>query len=298
MTRKNFNVMERFITGDIDSGAFAIIVSALTITYGMGQVICGFLGDKLKPRYMLTGGLCLAAFTNIMMTVPIFSEITNISMTLPWESEASEINIILTLLWAINGFAHSMLWPPMVRIMSQHMNDDEYGYAAVRISWGSQFATIALYVGCPLLVWVTNIPWRAVMIICAFIGFAIAITWTLFSKKPLQNPLITISEKDKKNLKKIKGVPLPAFFIIPLLLIFAGIILQGILRDGIETWTPKFISETFEGTIRNLLNLKGDDSSGTVANVVGTALTVLLAVFGIASFSLYDILHRKLLKND
>lgn len=298
LTRKNFNVMERFITNDIDSGTFAIIVSALTITYGIGQVVCGFLGDKLKPRHMLTGGLCLAAFSNIMMSIPVFSDITIIRMTLPWESSASEINIILTLLWAINGFAHSMLWPPIVRIMSQHMNDDEYGYAAVRVSWGSQFATILLYVGCPVLVAATNIPWRAVMIICAVLGVAIALVWMMTSKKLLQNPLVSVSERDKKNLKKIKGVPLPAFFIIPLILIFMGIILQGIMRDGIELWTPKFISVTFESTIAKLLNLKGEDSPATVADVVGTALTVVLAVFGIVFFSVYDFVHRKLLKNE
>ena len=113
---------------------------------------------------------------------------------------------------------------------------------------------------------------------------------------------MVIGEKiSKKISKRTKGIPLPAFFVIPLLLVFIGIILQGILRDGIETWTPKFISETFDGTIKSLLNIaenSTDTDASAVSNVVGTALTVLLAVFGILSFSIYDFLHRKLFKNE
>ena len=30
--------------------------------------------------------------------------------------------------WCVNGFAHSLLWPPIVRIMSTHLTDSEYGY--------------------------------------------------------------------------------------------------------------------------------------------------------------------------
>ncbi len=293
LTRKNFNVMERFITGDIDSGTFAIIVAALTVTYGVGQVICGFLGDKIKPRYMLIAGLCLASFSNIMMTIPVFADVSIISLTFPGSSDVSEINVIMTLLWGINGFAHSMLWPPIVRIMAQYLTDEEYGYTAVRVSWGSQFATIFLYIGCPLLISATNISWRIVMVICAILGVAIAVVWTIFSKNLLRNPRVE-APAGKKD-KKVKGIPLPKFFIIPLILIFLGIILQGILRDGIETWTPKFISLNFAETIEGVLNAGADSN---VTDVVATVSTVILAVFGIVFFSVYDFVHRKFFKNE
>ena len=169
MTRQNFGVMLLYIIGNFSDASgisstdmsvkLSVILTAMTISYGVGQVVCGFIGDKIKPQYMLTGGLALASVANVLMAIPAVSNYENI--------------LIMTVLWAVNGVAHSMLWPPIVRIMSMYLTDDEYGYSAVRVSWGSQFATILLYLGCPMLVSWAELSWRAVMLICAVIGAAI-----------------------------------------------------------------------------------------------------------------------------
>ena len=172
-----------------------------------------------------------------------------------------------------------MLWPPMVRIMSQYLNDDEYGYAAVRVSWGSQFATIFLYLGCPALIEWANLSWRTVIIICAIIGIAINVLWNIFYPKLLKDPINEV--KKKADGTKEKGAPLPAFVFIPLICIFFGIVFQGGMRDGITDWAPSLLDDTF--------NLGA--STATVSAVV-------LAVFSIISFSAYDFVHRKLLKNE
>ena len=52
LMRKNFSVMMANICielGVADS-ALGIVASALTITYGAGQVINGIIGDKIKPQ--------------------------------------------------------------------------------------------------------------------------------------------------------------------------------------------------------------------------------------------------------
>ena len=127
LTRINFAVMMVKICADMNAlkTELAVVVTGLTIVYGVGQVISGVIGDKIKPQYMLTAGLSLASACNIAMffcnTIPA-----------------------MTVVWCINGFAQSMLWPPIVRIMSTYLADHEYSYAAVRVSWGSSIATIIL----------------------------------------------------------------------------------------------------------------------------------------------------------
>ncbi|MBQ8849156.1 MAG: MFS transporter [Clostridia bacterium] len=275
MTRQNFNVMLLYVIGDFSAASgmssealsvkLSVILTAMTVTYGAGQVICGFIGDKIKPQYMLTGGLGLAALTNILMALPLVSTSENI--------------VLMTVLWAVNGFAHSMLWPPIVRIMSMYLTDDEYGYSAVRVSWGSQFATIILYLGCPLLVTYAHLSWRTVIFICAVAGIVIDVVWNIFYPKLLREPL---KEAPKKaNGKKGSGAPLPALVIIPLICIFFGIIFQGIMRDGVTNWTPKLLDDTFD-----------------LGEALSTVSAVVLAVFSIISFSLYDKLHRKVFKNE
>lgn len=278
MTRKNFNAMMLYVIRDFGEATgliaddlkvqLAVILTGMTISYGIGQVVCGFIGDKIKAQYMLTGGLALAATTNILMAVPGVASIDNI--------------VLMVVLWSVNGVAHSMLWPPMVRIMSMYLNDEEYSYAAVRVSWGSQFATILLFIMCPLLCDTSfiGLNWRWVMLICAAMGVAICACWTVSAPKLLVNPIHADLSK-KKGSKAKSGVPLPSFVILPLVLIFMGIIFQGVMRDGIEQWAPTLIKESFG-----------------LGEFASTLSAVILAVFGILSFAAYDFIHRKLFKNE
>ena len=279
ITRQNFGVMLLYVIGNFSSATgissddmsvkLAVVLTAMTISYGIGQVVCGFIGDKIKPQYMLTGGLALASVANILMAMPFISSPDNITL--------------MAVLWAVNGVAHSMLWPPIVRIMSMYLTDEEYGYSAVRVSWGSQFATILLYLGCPLLVSYAHLSWRTVILICSIVGVVIDIVWNIFYPKLLRDPINQASKKssEKKNDKKSGGVPLPAFVIIPLVCIFIGIILQGIMRDGVTNWTPKLLDDTFD-----------------LGETLSTVSAVVLAIFSIISFSAYNKLHRQLFKNE
>lgn len=276
VTRQNFGVMLLYVIGNFSAATgintddmsvkLSVILTAMTISYGIGQVVCGFIGDKIKPQYMLTGGLALASVTNILMAIPAISAPDNI--------------VLMAVLWAVNGVAHSMLWPPIVRIMSTYLTDDEYGYSAVRVSWGSQGATILLYLGCPLLVTYAHLSWRTVILICSIIGIVVDVVWTLLAPKILRNPIIK-ENPTKKNGGKQGSVPLPLFVIIPLICIFIGIILQGIMRDGVTNWTPKLLDDTFH-----------------LGEALSTVSAVVLAIFSIISFSAYNLLHRKLFKNE
>lgn len=274
MTRQNLGVMLLYIIGSFSDASgistndmsvkLSVILTAMTIAYGVGQVVCGFIGDKIKPQYMLTGGLALASVVNILMAIPAVSSHENI--------------LIMTVLWAVNGVAHSMLWPPIVRIMSMYLTDEEYGYSAVRVSWGSQFATILLYIGCPLLVSYAHLSWRTVMLVCALVGAAIDVVWNIVYPKLLRDP---VREAAKKSNGKGGGVPLPVFVFVPLFCIFIGIILQGIMRDGVTNWTPKLLDDTFD-----------------LGEALSTVSTVVLAILSIISFSAYNTLHKRIFKNE
>lgn len=261
--RINFTVLIVKVCGELgrEKSELAIIVTALTITYGVGQIICGILGDKIKPKIMILCGIALAAVCNISFFF------------------TSDI-LLMTIIWGINGFAHAMFWPPIVRLMSLNLTEVEYSYASVRVTWGSSIATIALYLLCPLLLLVVS--WRVIMLICAFVGLAIMVVWLifapkLFEKKPnIDTPTLKSTEKKKKE-----GIPLPKYVILPLVLIMLGIVIQGSLRDGVTTWMPSYLHEVF--------NL-GEEFS--------IFITVILAVFSMISFTVFDFINRRLFKDE
>ena len=263
LMRINFAVMMVKICSDlqVEKTDLAIIVTALTITYGAGQIISGMMGDKIKPQLLLTLGLALAATCNISMFF-----CPNIPS--------------MVIVWAVNGFAHSMLWPPIVRLMSIYLTDNEYGYSAVRVSWGSSFATIFLYLVCPLLLYVLH--WRVIMLLCAAMGLAIMAFWILVHPRLFTEPVINSrNSASKSGDAPVARKPLPSFVYLPIVLIMLGIVLQGILRDGVTNWMPSYMLETFH-----------------LPEEMAIISTVILAVFSVISFATFDFIHRKLFQNE
>lgn len=259
-TRINFNVMMVKICSDlgVEKSAIAIVVTALTISYGIGQVVNGLLGDKIKPQWMLTAGLALAISSNVAM---FFAQ-----PILP-----------MAVIWCINGFAHSMLWPPIVRLMSVYLTDDEYSYAAVRVSWGSSFATIALYLLCPVLL--NFLSWRQIILVCAAVGLLILLTWQILQGRLFTEPLAIGGKKAAGGALKTQRLPKYVFFAVPMIML--GIILQGALRDGVTDWMPSVMNES--------LGISEEDA---------ILSAVIPAVFSVISFMAFDLLHRKLLRNE
>lgn len=265
-TRINFAVMLVKICADlgVEKTAVAIVLTGLTVTYGIGQVLSGIIGDKVSAPLLLSVGLGLATLCNL--TLPLTSSIP-----------------IMTAIWCVNGIAHSLLWPPIVRIMSTYLTDEEYSYGAVRVSWGSSFATVALYLLCPLLL--NFIHWKTIFFLCAAVSASVCIVWTLISSCLLGTfPSPDASPESPKAVTQLPHppkTPLPRLVYLPLILIMASILLQGTLRDGVTNWMPSYLSEAF---------------SLSAESAIVTA--VIPALFSILSFSLFGYLHRRLFTNE
>jgi len=260
--RINFAVMIVKVCADMNKAEtdLAIVLTMLTISYGLGQIINGFLGDKIKPQYMLSFGLGLAVICNVCMAF------------------AQAIPLMMAV-WCVNGFAHSMLWPPIVRLMSGYLTNDEYSYAAVRVSWGSSFATILLYLLCPALL--MAISWRHVILACAAIGAVILVVWQILHVRLFDQPLSPVVSSNRAEKTKTVGEKLPRYVLFAIPMIMLGIVLQGSLRDGVTDWMPSILHARFDLPAENAI-----------------LYTVIPAIFSVFSFMGFDLLHRKLFRNE
>ena len=263
LMRINFAVMIVKICSDmaVTKTDLAIVITGLTVAYGFGQIISGFLGDRIKPVIMISVGLSTAVICNVAMFF---------CSSIP----------IMTAVWTVNGLAHAMLWPPIIRLMSVYLRDSEYSYANVRVSWGSSFANILLYIACPLML--SFLSWRVIMLICAIGGAAIVALWiTLYPKlfsEPVAEGLNVVTAKGEK---KQDNHPLPRFVFLPIVLIMLGIIAQGVLRDGVTNWMPSYLLETF-----------GLSEEQSIVS------TVILALFSIVSFAVFSFINDKIFKDE
>lgn len=258
--RINFSVVIVEVCQDLgkEKDEIAFILTALTITYGLGQILCGVLGDKIKPRVMLTGGLALAIACNIAM----FFTTHNV--------------VLMAVIWGINGFAHSMFWPPIVKLMAMHLNEVEYSYASVRVTWGSSIATILLYLTCPFLLFIMR--WNTIMLLCALIGTVIMVAWIILCPK-----LFKETNEEKRSLvsKETNAIKPPKYIFFPLALVMLAIIMQGALRDGVTAWMPSYLVDTF-----------------SIPTKWSILITVVLAIFSMISFTVFDYINRRFFNNE
>lgn len=272
LTRLNYAaVVSAFIAESGYDKAVAVLpVTAISITYGIGQLISGYLGDRIKPRHIMTGGFVITTVMNFIMPF------------------AAPNITLMTLVWACNGFAQAMMWPPMVKIMTTAFDMETYNRATVLVSYGSSSGTIAVYLVAPLFVTLPS-GWRTIFYFAGccslFLIFLWNITMNRFEANGLPQPELNVKKGSGETQNRAENASGTRAVIRSLggylLLIMLAIIIQGMIRDGVTTWMPSFIGDTYHlGTSISIL-------SG-----------VILPVFSIISFEVTSFIHKKWFQNE
>ena len=264
--RKDFAaIMASMIKDEIitkPQGGF--IGMGLFIAYGAGQLVSGYLGDKLRPRTLLIAGLATTMLANLAMPL-----LPNTTLMIP--------------VWAINGFAQAMLWPPIVRILADNLDHDRFVTANLIVTMAAHVSTILLYLYVPLCLQIAS--WETVFFTASIIT---AVTLTIFVismffvtlDRGVTARQTQASETYATGAKQESFLAL--FARVGLIPIFFAIIAMGFLRDGIESWLPTLYGEAF-----------GRTASESIL------VSAILPVFSILSVTLIKIAHKtKLFSNE
>ncbi len=253
ITRINYGavIAEVEKSTNLSRSLLSMAVTGSFVTYGVGQIISGVLGDVFSPKKMVSLGFIITVAMNVLLPLcqnPYF----------------------MLVVWCINGFAQSLMWPPMVRIMSSLLSDEDYKRTSAKVSFGASFGTIFVYLFSPLLISLWG--WKSVFVFSAVCGVIMLFVWNKLCKD-------VNSEKSPKE-KKSKGGEMGPVFAPVMLAVMGAIILQGMLRDGVTTWMPTYISETYNlGSATSILT------------------GVVLPIFGVACVQISSTLYRKKIKN-
>lgn len=231
LSRINFSaiLVDFLATENLSKASASTITATLFVTYGFGQILSGYLGDRIRPRGMIFAGLTTAAVCNGLMPV--------CSPCLP----------ALTVVWGVNGAAQALIWPPLAKILTNNLSSEEYGKRVPLISTSSSVATIMVYLLAPWAIRAWN--WRAVLYTgCVSAGLG-AIVW-LHGSKEYAGYAEEVKASEPDTPKAAMGQEHRILrWMFPGILL--GISCQGALRDGITTWMPTLVSEVFslEGSV-------------------------------------------------
>lgn len=276
ITRLDFNAALANIVENtaMTKSQAGLIGTALFFSYGFGQVVSGFLGDKVKPQLLILIGFVVTILCN-----GLFSLFSNIA--------------VLVVVWGINGFAQAMFWPPLVRILIDYLPQEKFLNACFCVSVAAQAATILIYLLVPLILVTLN--WQAVFYIAS--GFALLMTVvtvvgfravTVGLKKTRFDSEISPNAEaeearritDKKSNKSAPSL-MPVLLSSGFITLLAAIAFQGFLKDGITTWMPTYVTEVFQ-----------------METSVSILLNVVMPIFSILSVFVATAIYKKVIRNE
>lgn len=253
--RKNFSAVmpQMILEGVLKTSQAGTINTIFFLCYGIGQLINGLLGDRMNPSRMILFGSVTSALCNLGM------------------GSCNSYGPML-LIWAINGYALSMLWAPFLRLFGEMFTEKDRIKCTVNLSTSVSLGNIASYLLCSLMVYISG--WRMAFYTSSSVLFLSAILWPiLYHRISVHQQQYGIYEEEPQNTPAapsgapVKKLPIKALIAsAAILLLMAASMMQGMLRDGVTSWVPSFMVEGFQAdpsfaslvtTVLPILNLLG-----------------------------------------
>lgn len=252
ITRINFGaiVSEMESATGIAKELLSLALTGSFLAYGIGQIVSGFFGDIFSPKKLITCGFTATVVMNLL--IPLCAS--------PYA---------MLVVWCANGFAQSFMWPPLVRLMAEFLSEEEYKQAMVAVSLGSSIGTIAVFLVSPILI--SFVGWKGVFLFSAACGAVMLLFWIKYAPE--------IKTKKQKASGGDAGASGEMF--TPLMLgIMLALVLEGVLRDGVTTWMPTYIAETYN-----------------LGNAISILTGVVLPIFSILCYRIAQQLYKKTFTN-
>ena len=242
--------------------------------YGAGQVIHGLLCKKYNKKIVIPFVLAVSAAINVVLFFkpPFF---------------------IYKYLWLLNGISLSVLWPSLVLLLSDTLDEKFLSLSLTAMCLPVPLGTCVTYGASALFNLWEN--YSLSFILGAAVPLAIAVIWVCFFDKLTENAKVRAaiirSENVKNDLsasdnsagenesanarKKPIGVSIIVLFVV--LGFFA--VSCNLIKDGLNTWVPKILKDSY--------------GFGDSLSIILTLVLPILGMFG----SVFAIAANKVVKD-
>lgn len=193
-----------------------LVSSGFFVGYGVFQLVWGIAGDRFSPVKMVFGGIFASGVLNLAMS-------------------AAESPGWMAVLWTLNGVAQSAVWSPLLRLTVEVLSSQAAQKASIRYSTTVPFGTLASYGLCALCAALHT--WRAAFWGAGVFLITISLVW-LWRMTPLD-------PAPRQASVKRPAPPLPKSILLLLAPIALVALVNGLLRDGVQTWMPTYLQEEY-----------------------------------------------------
>lgn len=229
----------------------AAMGSVFLISYGIGQLVNGCIGNKLSPKIMVFAGLFLTGSMVILFSMFYSYNLANI-------------------LWAVCGFLCSMLWGPLSKLVGENTSPEAGRIILTLLTIASIAGTGVTYLLAILSSFRNN--WKFGFVLTGILLIIVSVLWLIansymdkmgITKRTAISDEPAISGKMTRNLIKNGFIAMTV-----------ATMLNGIIRNAVAFWIPTFISERFEVSPATSAAIS---SILPFVNLGGTLLSVLIA---------------------
>lgn len=195
----------------VTNSTLGIIGSLFFITYAIGQLLNGFIGDRVSPYKFLTLAIAGTATLNFIISL-------------------SNHLYVIMICWALNGYFQSMFWGPLMRILSEYFSKEHH----VNVSTGMTASMVVGYI----LSWAVlgsillHVNWTLYFFIPSVCAFFVLLVWIVASFHKKDN--IPMHEKRGLNMKELWDTIMEErLFMIAFICVCLGLI-----KESVSLWAP------------------------------------------------------------
>lgn len=249
-------------------GQAGLIGTLFFASYGAGQLISGFLGDRLPGKWLVFCGMLVSGVLNGMMGI--------------WHNPSA-----LAGTWCANGLAQAFIWSPLLRVLCDYLEDEDRVKSCLRLNFSVPAGTMAAYGLTALLI--HFFQWRSAFFVPSVWLVAVALIW-LAGNEYLEKYMASVQETDgnavsdnsktsdtqKKQKQAVSedGSWKSILTASGLCFLLLALCVQGALKDGVTTWIPTYLEETHH--------------LGSMAAILSTMVIPICNLFGVTLASLAD----------
>lgn len=239
-------------------GEAGLVSTFFFFAYGAGQIFNGLFCKRYNVKYVVFGGLIVSATANLLL-----------ALNIPFS--------FLKYVWLLNGAALSVLWPSLIRLLSETLNEKEVPRAVVAM--GTTVATGTFLVYGLSTIFVAIDFFRLIFFVAAAILPSVAILWLCsFSRlvKPVESKGGIRSEKTDTEGAGVRRRP-NALLIASLCILAMFAVIDNLVKDGLTTWTPNILKATYD-----------------LPDSTSIFLTLFLPVLAVFGTAVATLLHKKI----
>ena len=207
-----------------------IVPTFFFFAYGAGQVFNGIFCKKYNVKWIIFISLVVSATINLIIAVS-----SNFS--------------IMKWLWLINGFVLSILWPTLIRLLSDVLPQKKLGTSSIVMGTTVAIGTLIVY-GLSSIFAIFD-KFKFAFYIAGFSVIAVAVVWMLFYNKAVKGAKkekdkeIQIQSGEEVVSKKSEGYKQRKVLFATIYILCFCAVIVNLIKDGLTTWVPSILKEEF-----------------------------------------------------